>query len=112
MLNTAEIRTDLERRRRTLLGELSRVEDDLHGLDTNVEIEPQEEAQESVIANVLSGLDDRVRGELSAIDRALTRLSKGEYGRCSTCREPIPEKRLRAVPTAERCTECARALEP
>jgi len=43
---------------------------------------------------------------LKAIEQALERLERGEYGLCIECGEPISEKRLEAVPAAERCISC------
>jgi DnaK suppressor protein len=35
-------------------------------------------------------------------------METGDYGFCTECREPIDEKRLEAVPTADTCINCAR----
>lgn len=47
--------------------------------------------------------------ELAAIDDALERLDRGDYGKCETCGRAIPLTRLRAVPYAKECIECHRA---
>ncbi|OUZ10987.1 hypothetical protein BHE97_06030 [Aeromicrobium sp. PE09-221] len=44
---------------------------------------------------------------LAEIDAALSRLGKGDYGRCEDCGEPIAHERLRAQPAARRCIGCA-----
>lgn len=44
--------------------------------------------------------------QIRAIDQALERLSKGEYGKCSDCGEQIGTDRLKANPMAQRCLEC------
>lgn len=49
---------------------------------------------------VLLSLDERSRDEILAIDAALQRIADGTYGTCEVCGRPIPEGRLRAVPTA------------
>ncbi|WP_436717277.1 TraR/DksA family transcriptional regulator [Roseiconus lacunae] len=49
--------------------------------------------------------------ELTAIDEAIERLNRGEYGTCETCQKPIPLTRLRAVPHARECIECHRLAE-
>ena len=41
------------------------------------------------------------------IDAALHRLEIGTYGRCESCRQPIPAERLKLVPHARRCVWCA-----
>lgn len=45
--------------------------------------------------------------ELQAIDAALARIESGEYGICETCSEPIAANRLRALPEASQCVDCA-----
>jgi len=44
--------------------------------------------------------------QLGLIDEALDRISGGEYGLCLACGEPIPRKRLQAVPWARYCVPC------
>lgn len=43
---------------------------------------------------------------LNAIEEALTRIKQGTYGVCEICEEPIPKKRLTAVPWTPHCREC------
>ncbi len=45
-------------------------------------------------------------GQLRLIDEALDRLSSGDYGVCLSCEEPIPAKRLTALPWARYCVPC------
>ena len=42
---------------------------------------------------------------LSAVDRALQRLSEGTYGDCETCGAPIRAADLRADPTRRLCEQ-------
>ena len=42
---------------------------------------------------------------LDQINQALSRLDEGAYGYCLECGEEIPERRLRALPFAIRCTD-------
>ncbi len=51
---------------------------------------------------LLEILDRTVR----QIDAAIHRLHTGHYGLCSTCTEPIPVARLRALPFATFCVPC------
>jgi RNA polymerase-binding transcription factor len=44
--------------------------------------------------------------QLRLIQEALDRLQGGEYGVCLSCEEPIPAKRLQAVPWAKYCVKC------
>ena len=45
--------------------------------------------------------------ELQAIDAALARIESGQYGICAKCSEPIDANRLRALPEAPLCMDCA-----
>jgi RNA polymerase-binding transcription factor DksA len=44
--------------------------------------------------------------ELREIDAALTRLVAGAYGRCTSCAQAIPPRRLQALPAAALCITC------
>jgi DnaK suppressor protein len=52
-------------------------------------------------------LVQRNREELGRVNRALERVGSGEYGVCARCGEDIAEARLRAVPDAVVCRDCA-----
>jgi DnaK suppressor protein len=47
--------------------------------------------------------------QLQLIEAALDRLDSGDYGVCLSCEEPIPPKRLQAVPWARYCVGCQEA---
>ena len=55
----------------------------------------------------LLGLRAGARKEVSALDRATSRLRAGTYGRCVSCGHLIPDARLEALPAAETCLNCA-----
>jgi RNA polymerase-binding transcription factor len=105
------LRRRLGDRRRELLRLVTNTEDEIRELDTNVPAELEEEAQEAHIATVLAHLDDRGKAEIEAIDRAMTRIARGDYGTCEDCEEPIPLERLHVLPTATTCVDCAAARE-
>ncbi|MBI3679817.1 MAG: TraR/DksA family transcriptional regulator [Acidobacteria bacterium] len=48
--------------------------------------------------------------KLKLVNEALDRLETGEYGVCERCEEPIPPKRLEAVPWAKYCVHCQEEL--
>ncbi|MGZ3623327.1 MAG: TraR/DksA family transcriptional regulator [Ktedonobacteraceae bacterium] len=48
---------------------------------------------------------------LAAIEEALNRLRDGTYGYCLSCGQPIPEKRLEAIPWAVRDRACQERCE-
>jgi DnaK suppressor protein len=45
-------------------------------------------------------------GQLRLVEEALDRLGSGDYGICPSCEEPIPAKRLAALPWARCCVSC------
>ena len=48
---------------------------------------------------------------LTEIELALERIEQGTYGKCVDCGQPIPEKRLEAIPWAARDIKCEEQLE-
>jgi DnaK suppressor protein len=44
--------------------------------------------------------------QLRLIEEALDRIQSGDYGTCLACEEPIPAKRLHALPWARYCVSC------
>lgn len=65
------------------------------------------------------GVMERDQGQLEQIDGALKRIDEGIYGLCESClaegkspsKAAIPKTRLKAVPFARECVECARKHE-
>jgi DnaK suppressor protein len=48
--------------------------------------------------------------QLKLIEEALDRIEAGDYGVCLSCEEPIPSKRLQALPWARYCVNCQQSL--
>ena len=48
--------------------------------------------------------------QLRMIEEALDRLNSGDFGVCQACEEPIPAKRLKALPWARYCVNCQEAI--
>ena len=105
------LRDRLLARRRAIARRAERSDRGLDDLAANAPSEPEEEAQERGLARVLAELDSRDRAEIDAIDAAMIRIERGDYGRCETCGDPIEIERLEVLPTARRCTACAEATE-
>jgi RNA polymerase-binding protein DksA len=81
--------------------------DSEHFTDVAGEVHDQEEASVAhlVIDMDLANIDRHVQ-EIRAIESALLRIARGEFGICLDCGQPIPIARLEANPTAERCISC------
>jgi RNA polymerase-binding transcription factor DksA len=56
---------------------------------------------------VLEGLDDVERAELTRVTHALGRLDDATYEQCERCGQAIPTARLEAVPETALCMSCA-----
>ncbi len=67
--------------------------------------DPGDPAAGLLEAELESGQAERLREELDAIARAERRLAEGTYGLSVESGEPIPDRRLEAIPWAERTTE-------
>ncbi|MNZ66003.1 RNA polymerase-binding transcription factor DksA [compost metagenome] len=61
--------------------------------------------------DVLRALLAEAEDGLQLVAHARERLAAGRYGICAACGEPIGAARLAALPTAERCVDCAGAQE-
>jgi len=48
--------------------------------------------------------------QLRMIEEALDRLNSGDFGICLACEEPIPAKRLKALPWARYCVDCQESI--
>jgi DnaK suppressor protein len=68
--------------------------------------EPGDAGSEVLYQNELDeGLAEDLAEQLAALERAEARLAAGTYGLSVDSREPIPDERLEALPTAERTLE-------
>jgi len=56
---------------------------------------------------VLAALDGETQHTVKLIDAALARIENGTYGICAKCGMKIPEARLKALPYATTCIDCA-----
>jgi DnaK suppressor protein len=70
--------------------------------DTDPAQSPADRATQLHDREVEEGLAERLRDELTAIERAEKRIEEGTYGRSIESGEPIPDARLEAIPWAER----------
>jgi DnaK suppressor protein len=70
----------------------------------------EEEATETMELEKRLALENRVRQEMSGIERALEKFEKGTYGLCENCGQPIALERLEALPQAALCMNCKALL--
>lgn len=99
-----ELENDLKARLAELIGRAENIEDELrHELDPD----SSEQAVDLADDEALAGVDEVLRGEIADIRAALLRIENGSYGSCAVCGSDIAENRLKALPTATRCINCA-----
>jgi RNA polymerase-binding transcription factor DksA len=96
LARAAELRERLQRVR----GDLKREREPLprDSADAAIAVENDE---------VLMAIEQTAMRELSFLDSALERMEHGAYGVCAACSSPIDGGRLRAVPYATHCAQCA-----
>ena len=92
---------------------LSKRESTLAGLGAKVDVLSrtertceEDQAQYSLNEAVSLRLNGLEYTQLRQIQEALDRLQLGDYGLCLACEEPIPAKRLQALPWAKYCVGC------
>lgn len=66
-----------------------------------------ERAQERENDEVVDAIGNETTASIRAILAALERIENGTYGTCGNCGEVIGEARLKAMPEATRCLNCA-----
>jgi DnaK suppressor protein len=106
---------DADRARELLKAERDRIEHALRRLAHQEDSEPADEYDPANLAAELyqdefdRGLEQDLRNQLAAVERAEQRLAAGTYGLSIRSGRPIPDERLEAVPTAELTADEERA---
>jgi len=90
-----------------LMSRVERTHKHIYEKDEPVSAKFSEQATQMENAELVLALDEEGRMELNQIQHALTRIDNGDYFDCSACGKPIGEKRLEAVPFADKCINCA-----
>ena len=99
-----EKQAEIEQHIATLTGRPVPPEDAIQASDGVVE--PEEEAVDLQETDVEQAILDSEKTLLAEVQQALVRIDNGTYGICSNCGQPIPEKRLEAIPWATLCVTC------
>lgn len=114
---------DLQNIRERLLAKQKELQGDVSDLTQSQEldVDPSDASQgvgdfedSAVDENQLVDMQSIERNEnalLADVQTALKRLDEGTYGTCIVCGEPIPEKRLEAIPWALRCIKDEERLD-
>jgi DnaK suppressor protein len=103
---------DDKQARQLLDRERTRIEESLAQLENqgplegDTRLEPGDEDSEDLYQDEFdAGRREQLMNELAALERAEARLEAGTYGLSIESGEPIPDGRLKALPTAERTVE-------
>ncbi len=101
---------DQEEAAQLLARERTRIQEALASLGVPLEgddrLEPGDEGTEDLYQDEYDeGRREDLRKDLASLERAEARLAEGKYGLSVESGEPIPDDRLRALPTAERTIE-------
>ena len=85
---------------------LRRAEEEQKGLAVDRPPELGDLCIESAARDYLFERVSQQRRLLNLIERSLRRIHSGTFGKCISCDEEIPHKRLNAVPWTEYCLQC------
>ncbi|KAA1188516.1 TraR/DksA family transcriptional regulator [Pseudohalioglobus sediminis] len=101
-----ELKKELEERRSLMHSRLASIKRDVtqgHSGDS------AEQAQERENDEVVDAIGNETRQSLHDIQVALDKIAEGTYGECEKCGGEIGEGRLKAIPEAALCVNCADA---
>lgn len=73
--------------------------------------DPIDDATRSLDKEILFELSGNAHNTIEQIEAALRKMDKGIYGTCEYCRQPIPKKRIKALPFARYCVNCQHTNE-
>ena len=99
----------LQYRRNEITGQVNHLEQDLRDDIEDNQNMPGDSADHGsgeLNQNLSVTLMENDRVELERIERAISRIENGSYGKCETCEKVIPMTRLKAIPWATRCIAC------
>jgi DnaK suppressor protein len=103
----AELKKELLEIKSTLTARVEKIEHNKTRPDGPLASDWEEQAVELENYDVVDALEESELKELAQIDSALERMEKGTYGTCVSCRKPIGEARIMAIPFATKCIDCA-----
>lgn len=106
-MDLEKAKTALLEKQAELLSRVERTHRHIYHKDEPVSAKFSEQASQMENAELVHALDSEGRMELNQIMHALERIKSGDYYDCRACGSPIGEKRLEAVPFADKCIKCA-----
>jgi len=104
------IRANLQKRRQVILSKISE-EPPLQGSDDITRGDSLDIASSARDREITFMLKSRELDELRAVEDAIERIERDDYGICASCEDPIEIKRLEAIPWARFCRSCQEEME-
>ncbi len=108
MDNFEVIRGLLRDKRSALESRVGRIARDVRHAAAPLPADSVEQVSQRANDEVLDGLSEGALAEIAQINAAFDRIDRGDYGICKECGEEIRVERLKALPYAECCINCAR----
>lgn len=106
------MKQELLEMRKTILASLAEQSDDMKRLaGAGAAGDVIDVASGATDRALLDSLSSQDTARLRLIDGALDRIRQGRYGVCAKCGKEIPQARLKALPYANMCIDCASAEE-
>ena len=113
-MDAATAQTALEAERARLQNDLAQLRGELvdPGRDSAERLGAGlDDAVETFTNELDEGMENDLQASLDEVDEALKRVVDGTFGICVDCGQPIPDKRLEALPASARCIECQSKAE-
>jgi DnaK suppressor protein len=115
-LDMQQIKRRLEEKRAELQAQIGDLDQAHPQLEDTTEIsEGSQEFEETAVDFLETQQEQSIlvneQALLTEVEAALKRIENGTYGLCVVCGQPIPEKRLEAIPWASLCVKDEEELE-
>ncbi len=101
------VKKELVAKRDEILARIEHIEADIRREKDPLVEDASDAAIQKENDEVLDALDDASREEYELIVKAISRIDKGNYHVCQNCGATISDERLKALPYADICINCA-----
>ena len=99
-----ELKAELEGRLQQLQARLASIKRDVTQAHSGDSAEQSQERENDEVVDVIG---NETALSIHDIQSALARIDQGSYGLCDNCGENIGQERLKVLPQALRCVDCA-----
>ena len=104
-------KSDLREQQRELMHAIDRAQKEIRALADSESGDIVDDCCGNASKEAIFASYSKNRTQLRKIERALQRISTGDFGICAACEDPIGLKRLQAVPWATNCIACQEQSE-